>query len=258
MVVSVDGWRRSEGSLLLADTPPPSTPGQQISPPHVCLSLSTSGDPCASDWINIEACWLHRGHVQRWLPGEWREPLFSQRTAPSCTRRRRVGTRSSCIPNGPRWLRNSWRGRTRKIWSGTRRRDSTLSLYTPKQTPPTGRMNCRECFPTLGGPIPPCTPTDRGPSGSTLASALWRRATSSIKITSKVDLVVGYICSWNNLILQELHWIIIIHIIILYGWWCMRSFYLLQTLSKACKAKHKYLLFRYTVNLNNNIKYCYG
>lgn len=133
-------------------------------------------------------CWLLVGHVQRWLQGTWPElpPPQRSHTAACFTLRCLVGTRSNCIPNGPAWLRNSWRAKTPRILSGTRRRVWTSSPCTRRQTRLAAQMSCLGCSRSLEGPIPPCTPTDPGPSGSTLASAQWRRATSFIKTTSKV------------------------------------------------------------------------
>ena len=144
-------------------------------------------------------CWPHSGHGQRWLPGAWLEPLSARaHTALWSTRPRPGRTRLSCILNGPLWPRNSSRGRTQLIWSGARRRESTSSLCTPEQTQLAVLMNCQECFPILEGHIPPCTPTDRGQSGSMLDLAPWRRATSSIKIILKVDFLCTFpFLSWT-------------------------------------------------------------
>lgn len=144
---------------------------------HVCLTEQ-------------QACWPHREHVRQWLPAASSELQSPPPTHASLSSilQQQIKTKLSCILSGPAWLRNSWRERTQKISSGAHPRESTSSQCTQRWIQRDGRMNYQECFHTLEGPILPCILTDLGQSGSMLALVLWRRATNSIKTTSKVVL----------------------------------------------------------------------
>lgn len=176
------------------------------------LWLSSSG----MSWVTNPAytgtaCWPQEKPAPLWrLSGCWlclvlRPQCWTCRAAPdSFTHPDHAKVMWSFTRLGPLWLRNSLKGKTPKIWSGTLQRASPSNLCTLKLTRRRLAMSCLGYSPTPEGPTLPCTHTDPGPLDSTLASARWRRATSFTGTISKVNfpspanlcaLPCGQICS---------------------------------------------------------------
>ncbi len=122
-------------------------------------------------------CWLHGRHACLWQPDDFWGHLYLQPLTSSVTPDHSVPPPhtemkwSSTRPGLP-WPRSSWKGKTQRIWSGGPRKASLLNLCTLRLTPPPSKMSCLESSRSPEGLTPPCTPTDPGPSGNMLDSAL--------------------------------------------------------------------------------------
>merc|ERR1719234_2119947 len=105
---------------------------------------------------------------------------------------------STLILSGVRLLRSNRRGKTQQSWSGKLQRASQSNLctrvliYLMERIPcmifiQKEERRCQASTHTPGGPTQPCMPTSHGPSGNTLASAQWKKATSSTKLILQLD-----------------------------------------------------------------------